>query len=162
MFKLVSFILTEQTRINVEITGRDVFVMFDGTTILAEAMAVVVHFVSDEWALEQCLLQLETLTKSMTGEEIAWELISVLSTCYSTGSNQLLAGLRDRASLNNVAMRAIKILYRHMLDVECFSHSFDQVGEHFTNLLLLFLVGSASLDIVPKLLCSRMNKLVVP
>ena len=73
-------------------------------------MAVVLHFVSDEWTLEQCLLQLITLAKRMAGEEIARELISMLSTCYRIGSNQLLAGMRDRASVNNVAMGTIKIL----------------------------------------------------
>ena len=57
------------------------------------------------------------LAKSMAGEEIARELISVLSTNYSIASNKLLAGMRDSASVNNVAMRTIKILYPNMLDV---------------------------------------------
>ena len=84
MSDLVPFILTEkQARIKRKIEGRDVSVIFDGTTRLGEAMAVVIHFVSDEWALEQRLLQLKMLAKSMTGDEIARELISVLSTSYS-------------------------------------------------------------------------------
>lgn len=99
-------------------------------------MAVVIRFVSDEWAIEQQLLQLKTLAKSMTGEEIAREVISVLSTGYSIGSNQLLAGMRDRASVNNVAMRIIKVLYPYMLDVGCFSHTTDHVGEHFNTPVL--------------------------
>ena len=57
MFDLVPFILTEgQTGINSEIARRDVLIIFDGNIRLAVAMAVVVHFASDEWALEQQLL----------------------------------------------------------------------------------------------------------
>ena len=57
MSDLVPFILSEeQTKIKGEIEGRDVSVIFDGTTRLGETMAVVVCFVSDEWTLEQRLL----------------------------------------------------------------------------------------------------------
>ena len=49
---LVSILTEEQTRINGEIAGGDVLVIFDGTTRLAEA-------VSDEYALEQRVLQLK-------------------------------------------------------------------------------------------------------
>ena len=58
-------------------------------------MAIVIQFANDEWALKQRLLTLKILSKSMTGEEIARELISVLSTSYGIGSNRLLAGMRD-------------------------------------------------------------------
>ena len=143
MSDLVPFILMEeQAKIKQEIEGKDVSVIFDGTTRLGEAMAVVIRFVSDDWRVEQRLLQLKTLAKSMTGEEIARELISVLSTSYSIGSNQLLAGMRDRASVNNVAMRTMKILYPHMLDVGCFSHTIDHVGEHFKTPVLSSFVSS--------------------
>lgn len=83
------------------------------------------------------------LAKSVTGEEITREVIGVLSTGYSIGSNQLLAGMRDRAYVNNVAMRTIKIL----LDVGCFFYTIDHVGENFNTHVLIsfFLVGSRSL-----------------
>ena len=44
------------------------------------------------------------LSKALTGEETARELISVLSTCYNIPSDCLLAAMRDRASVNNIAM----------------------------------------------------------
>lgn len=102
----------------------------------------MIRFVSEEWVLEQRLLQLKMLAKSMTGEEIARELISVLSTSYSIGSNQLLAGMRDRVSVNNVAMTTIKILYPRMLDVGCFSHTIDHVGDRFNTPILSPFVSS--------------------
>ena len=43
-------------------------------------MAVVVRFVSNEWTLEQRLVKLQMLAKSMKGEEVARELIHILAT----------------------------------------------------------------------------------
>ena len=132
MSDLVPFILTEeQAEIKEEINGKEVSVIFDGTTRLGEAMAIVIGFVNDEWALEQRFLTLKMLSKSMTGEEIVREVISVLSTSYGIGMNRLLAGIRDRASVNNVAMQTIKVVYVRVLDVGCFSHAIDHVGEKF-------------------------------
>ena len=68
----------------------------------------------------------------MTGEEIAQELILVLSTDYGIGSSRLLAAMRDRASTNNVAMRTVSLLYLNVLDVGCFSHTIDHVGRRFS------------------------------
>ena len=141
------FILKEeQDKIKGEIAGRDMSVIFDSTTRLGEAMAVLVHFVSDDWTLEQRLLQLKMLAKSMSGEEIAREVLVVLSTSYSIGSYQLCAAMRDRASVNNVAVRAIKVLYPHLMDVGCFSHTIDHVGEHFnTPVLIPFMTSWVSM-----------------
>ncbi len=44
------------------------------------------------------------LAKSMSGEEVARELISTLSVQYSIPSNGLLAAMRDSASVNGVAV----------------------------------------------------------
>ena len=79
----------------------------------------------------------------MTGEEIARQLTSVLSVRYSIGSNQLLPGMRDRASVNTVAMGTIEILYPHMLDVGSFFHTTDHMGEHFNSLNLSVFVSIA-------------------
>ena len=64
----------------------------------------------------------------MTGEEIACELISVLSVHYSMTSGSLLGAMRDRAAVNNVAMHTLKVVYPDVLDVGCFSHTLDLVG----------------------------------
>ena len=39
--------------------------------------------------------------------------------------------MRDRFSVNSVAMATLKLLYPSLLDVGCFSYTFDRVGEHF-------------------------------
>ena len=57
----------------------------------------------------------------MTGEEIARELINVLSVEYGVTVERVLAAMHDRAASNRVAMRTIKVLYP----------TIDHVGDHF-------------------------------
>ena len=85
--------------------------IFNGTTRLGEAMAIMLQFVSDTWEIEQYLAHVHLLSKSLTGGEIARELIHVLSSTYSICPNQLLAARQDRASVNKVAMRTVKVVY---------------------------------------------------
>ena len=132
MFDLVPFILKEEeTCLKQELRGKQVGVIFDGTTRLGEALAIILRFVSESWTLEQRLVRIQLLSKSMTGEEIARELIHVLSATYTIGHDQLIAAMRDRAAVNGVAMRTLTVVYPKLLDVGCFSHTIDRVGEHF-------------------------------
>ena len=94
--------------------------IFDATTRLGEAMAVVLHFVDGQWQLQQRLVRLMLLSKSMTGEEIARELIVVLSTGLGIGPKMLITAMRDRAAVNGAAMRTVKVLYPNVLEVGCF------------------------------------------
>ena len=70
MSDLVPFVHSQvQQNIKAELSEKYVSVIFDGTTRLGEAFAVVVRFVSDK-QLKQRLIKFQMLTKSMTGEEI--------------------------------------------------------------------------------------------
>ena len=113
-----------------EIAQKNVGVIFDGTTRLGEALAIVVRFV-DDWEVKQRLIRLQLLTKTMTGEEIARELVHTISTEYDVSGDRLVATMRDRASANGVAMRTLKVLFPYVLDVGCYSHTLDHIGEHF-------------------------------
>ena len=54
MRQLVPFILSEEVnKLKQEISGRNVSIIFDGTTHVAEAFVLVVRFVSDNWELKQ-------------------------------------------------------------------------------------------------------------
>ena len=57
--------------------------------------------------------------------------MNVPSVEYGIGVNRLLAAMHDRASANGVAMTTIKVLYLNLLDVQCYSHTIDHVGERF-------------------------------
>ena len=112
------------------LAGKYLSVIFDGTSRLGEVLAVVVRFISD-WTVQQRLVRLEFLKKSMTGVETARELISVLSVTLSVESHRLLAAMRDRASVNNAAMDVVTVTYPKLLDIECLSHMLNLVGERF-------------------------------
>ena len=110
--------------------------IFDATTRLGEAIAVVLRFVDGQWQLQQCLVRLMLLSKSMTGEEIARELIVVFSTGLGIGLKMLIAAMRDRAAVNGAAMGTVKVLYPNVLEVGCFSHTIDNAGRHFSTPIL--------------------------
>ena len=69
------------------------------------------------------------LAKSLTGEELAHQLISAISTELSIPTNRVVAFMRDQAAINGIAMRTVSVLYSQMLDIGCFSHTFDLVGD---------------------------------
>ena len=50
---------------------------------------------------------------------------------YGIKSHLLVASMRDGASVNEAAMRVVKVVYNNILDVRCFSHTLDLVGEKF-------------------------------
>ena len=54
--------------------------------------------------------------------------------------------MRDRASVNSVAMRTIGVIYNNMMDIGCFSHTLDNVGEKMhTPILNEFMTSLISL-----------------
>jgi hypothetical protein len=110
----------EKQGIREEIQDEDVSVIFDGTTRLGEALAIVVRFCTG-WTIKQKLVRLSMLAKSLCGEEIAREILTVLSTELGIPGNHLLAVMRDRASVNNVAVSCLSIMYPAVLDIG--SHS---------------------------------------
>lgn len=79
----------------------------------------------------------------MSGEEVVRELISTLSVPYSIPSKGLLAAtcMRDRASVNGVAIRTLQIVYPMAVDVGC-SHTLNLVGERFKVPLLSEFISS--------------------
>jgi len=68
---------------------------------------------------------MQMLTKSLTGEEIARELITALSITYSIHPENLLGAMRmrDRAPTNSVATQTLSIVYPKVVDIGCFSHT---------------------------------------
>ena len=89
--------------------------------------------------MKQRAVRVMLLAKSLTGEEVAHQLIVCLSTEYGIGSNLLQAAMRDRASVNSVAMHTLSIVFPNILDIGCFSHTLDHVSEHNTPALDAFM-----------------------
>ena len=59
---------------------------------------------------------------------MARELLFVLQAQYEIVSGLLVATMRDRASVKNLAMSILHVMYPQVLDVGCFSHTIDNAG----------------------------------
>ena len=135
--QLIPFILDKEVQdIKRATEGKLVAVIFDGTTHVCEAMVVVLRYMDDDWQIKQRVCRLMLLAKSMTDEEVARQLVTSLSTELSIPANHVVAFMRDRASVNNVAMRTVSVLYNSMIDIGCFSHTSDHVGENMNTPIL--------------------------
>ena len=94
MLDLMPFILEEErSRIKEEIQGKFLSLIFDGTSRLGEVLAIVVCYVVG-WDIQQRLVRLKFLAKSMNGEEVGRELINVVSVTLGVHSH-LLGAMRD-------------------------------------------------------------------
>ena len=68
MSDIIPFISSqEQARIKEEIGGKDLSVIFDGTTRMGEAMGIVVRYITSDWKIQQRLIRLQLLAQSMSG-----------------------------------------------------------------------------------------------
>ena len=84
-----------------------------------------------KWKIEQHLVCLLLLAKHVTVDELARELLMVLSTELGITTKNLLACMRDRASINSKVMSTLIIMYSTVLDFGYFSHTLEIVGSHF-------------------------------
>ena len=135
--QLIPFINQEElSRIKQEILNQPLSIIFDGTTHVCEAFVVVLRYLTDDWELKQCLGWLKLLAKKMTGDEIAQQIIVIVSTDFEISSNLIVASMRDRVSVNDVAMRIIKVVYNELLYVGYFSHTLNHVGERMNTPIL--------------------------
>ena len=108
--------------------GKDVAIIFDGTTRDGEALAVLVSFV-ESWTIKQRIVRLRLLKSSVNGDELARIIIEVLHRKINVQENSLLAAMRDRASVNTKALQTVSVLYPDMIDIGCISHFLNKVGE---------------------------------
>ena len=93
MRQLIPFVRKEEEEIiKGELAGHNISVIFDGTTRLGEALAIVVRFVTADWEVNQRLVRLQLLAKSLKGEELAREIIMVLAQHYNVQNNSLCEG----------------------------------------------------------------------
>ena len=100
----------KEERLKHDIADKYVAVIFDGTTHVCEAMVVLICFVDDSWNINQrVVVHFMLLAQSLTGEEVAQQLITTSSTDLGIPSDLLLAAMQDRTSVN-AAIRTSKIV----------------------------------------------------
>ena len=109
---------------------RDVSVIFDGSTRQGEAIAVIVRFIDDAWNITQRLIRIDICSKSVNSEGLARVLNETLCVEFGIRGKSLLAAMRDGASVNQAALNRMAFIFPEMLNVVCFSHTLDNVGNH--------------------------------
>ena len=119
----------EKDTVKAEIVANDDFpVIFDGSTRLREALDIVVRFI-DQWSVQQRLVKLEVLARSLNAEQLAQRLIQCLAVEYGIKPNHLL---RDGAAVNyEAALRQVGFYFPNIFNVTCFSLTINNVGKHF-------------------------------
>ena len=93
------------------LAGKNVAIIFDGTTHVCEAFVIVIHYIDRDWVIQQRVCRLMLLAKSITGEECARQLVTAISTELSISPELFVDAMRDRARVNDVAMRTTYICY---------------------------------------------------
>ena len=68
-------------------------------------------------------MRLQLIAKSLEGDELAREIITVLAQQYNVQNSSLCAAMRDGPSVNGAAMRTVKVVFPKVVDVRCFSHA---------------------------------------
>lgn len=116
-----------------ELEGETFCLIFDGTTRVGEALAVVVRYCTADFHVRQRLIALQTAEKHMSGGELCGMLIRILVNRISPGALDASAMFvaRDSCSTNGAAVRSLKqcaMPYIH--DILCFSHTLHNCAKH--------------------------------
>ena len=124
----------EQIKQELEMPGQvglttDISVIFD--TRQGEAIAIIVRFMDNDWNITQWLVRIEVCSKSVNANQLAQVLNKCLSVEHGVRGNSLLAAMRDGASVNQAALNIVSFIFPNMVNVVCFSHTLDNVGNHF-------------------------------
>ena len=93
-------------------------------------LRIVLRFFS-EGCIKQHLVKIAMLDKSLSGDDLARELLTALSTELGIGGSRLLAAMHGCASANGFVMCTLSIMYPAVMDIGCFSHTLDLVGTNF-------------------------------
>ena len=113
------------------VSTRDVSVIYDGSTRQGEAIVILVRFVDDDWNIVQRLIRIDICAKAVNGDQLAQVLNECLSIEYGVRGESLIAAMRDGASVNQAALNRIQFIFPKTFNVVCFSHTLDNVGNHF-------------------------------
>ncbi len=143
MLKLIPYVRDEERQlISEEIKGRPVAFIFDGTTDTDEVFCVVLRFVDkDKWIAHRCVA-LRLFSRSFNGDHLAKTLIDILTKdnsaktqlpSYLIQDDNLHFAIMDGASVNQKAIKNIKVFVPYLKQVVCLSHCCNVFGTTFTN-----------------------------
>lgn len=130
--QLTDFLLsTEKEELRAKVQGERVFLIFDGTSRLGEAFALVVRWMNDQFELNERLLSFRTLKSSLNADQLVMHLTSTIV----GGGIQLdnvIGFARDGVAVNGKAMRQMQQgMQVPIVDIRCLAHFLDLVGDRY-------------------------------
>jgi hypothetical protein len=129
----------------------DVSIIFDGTSHVCEVTAAVARKVTADFRIEQKLVHVKLYAVPLDGAAASAFLAGVVLQ-RGVPEQSVLAFMRDRSSVNNVAIDMIRNHCKNSVDIGCFSHTLDHVGARFAAKVLSQFISaySASCSFSPK------------
>ena len=100
----------ELARVKEALHGRFFSIIFDGTTRVCEAFAVVARFVDDNGSIHQMLVAISMIDDQLVGITTTREIFKIMHVMVKlavTDEESVAAFMRDRASANEVAMERL-------------------------------------------------------
>lgn len=122
----------ELDKIKDEVAHESLCLIFDGTTRVGEALAVVVRYCTSHFEIKYRLIALSTAAKHMTGAELCGMLLRILVKRVGESALDLvLSAARDSCATNGAALRSLKLCAMpNVMDVMCFSHTLHNCAKH--------------------------------
>ena len=122
-------------KVKKSIVNKYLCVVFDGTTKIDEVYNVVFRTCTLDFEPQVRCVKLEKYKQSLNAEELAH---SAFTICNEVGvdwgvpgrSGQIIAWMRDRATVNSAALRFLLTIAVNSKDTSCLSHTLTHPGEH--------------------------------
>ena len=117
--------------INVEVHEQYIFIEFDGTTRLGEAINVTCRFITADFRVVRRLLDFTTLEKHADNIRLATHVTDIVMRQRNVPPLNVIGWGRDSCSTNGAAARRMLNTFSGAVDMLCISHTLCHVGEHF-------------------------------
>jgi hypothetical protein len=126
------------------ISGRLVGLALDAASRDGECFAITVRTINPQtFVAETCLIAVRMYALSFSGVELA-SVMNKLTHEMGIDPYNIVVTMRDRAQYGKVAMDVLRPLWANTLDMECFAHTLNHVGEQFNHPHLTALLQALS------------------
>ena len=111
------------------VNGKLVALAIDAASRDGECFAVTARTVNAEtFVPETCLIAVRVYAASFNGAQLAKEM-SKITFEMGIAPGDIVVAIRDRARYGKVAMDVLRQIWDNALDMECFAHTLNHVGE---------------------------------
>ena len=104
---------------------------FDGSSNVAELLAIVVCFVTPDCTIQQRCVCLRMLERSLNAQMLFTEVVKVLMGDLNLNTTNLHCATRDGCPTNGAAMNSLMEAIPTLVDNTCLSHALDNCGKKF-------------------------------